>query len=57
MNKLVKQDAGVSIYETDGSYVMYIEELKILEIDKEFKGMLDKSYNNLVELRKKKSKS
>ena len=57
MNKLVKQDAGVSIYETEGSYVMYIEELKILEIDKEFKGMLDKSYNNLVELRKKKSKS
>ena len=56
MNKLVKQDAGVSIYETDSSYVMYIEELKILEIDKEFRGMLDKSYNNLVELRKKKSK-
>lgn len=55
MRELIKSENGVSIYKEDDKYSMYIEERKILELDKNFKSMLDKSYDNLVKIRKQNS--
>ena len=55
MRELVKSQNGVSIYKDGDKLIMYIEERKILEMNKEFKGMLDKSYDNLVKIRKQNS--
>ena len=55
MRELIKSEYGVSIYKEDDKYSMYIEERKILEMNKEFKSMLDKSYDNLVKIRKQNS--
>ena len=55
MRELVKSQNGVSIYKDGDKLIMYIEERKILEMNKEFKSMLDKSYNNRVKIRKQNS--
>lgn len=55
MRELVKQENGVSIYKEDDNYIMYIEEREIMSLHKNFKGMLDKSYDNLVKIREKNS--
>ena len=53
--ELVKQEYGVSIYKEDDNYIMYIEEKKIMTLHKNFKNIIDKSYDNLVNIRKKNS--
>lgn len=53
--KLIKSECGVSIYQDGDMLQMYIEERKVLEIDKKFKYMLDKSYDNLISIRKQNS--
>ena len=55
MRELIKSQNGVSIYKDGDKLIMYIEERKILEMNKEFKSMLDKSYDNLVKIRKQNS--
>ena len=55
MRELVKSQNGVSIYKDGDKLIMYIEERKILEMNKEFKSMLDMSYDNLVKIRKQNS--
>lgn len=55
MRELIKQKNGVSIYKEDDNYIMYIEERKIMTLHKNFKGMLDKSYDNLVKIREQDS--
>jgi hypothetical protein len=50
--KLIKQQYGVSLFE-DGNYLqLYIEELQVLNMHKEFKDLIMKSYDNLIKLRK-----
>lgn len=53
MGELIKSENGVSIYKQGKMLHLYIEEMKVMEIDEQFKSMLDKSYDNLVKLRKK----
>lgn len=53
--ELVKKEQGVSIYKEDDNYTMYIEEQRIMTLHKNFKSMIDKSYDNLVNIRKKNS--
>lgn len=53
--KLIKQDQGVSIYQEGDNLVMYIEEHRTLQIDKKFKSILDKSFDELVKIRKQNS--
>ena len=55
MRELIKQKNGVSIYKEDDNYIMYIEERKIMTLKKNFKSMLDKSYDNLVKIREQDS--
>lgn len=55
MRELIKSHNGVSIYKDGDKLIMYIEEQKILEMNKEFKSILDKSYDNLVKIRNKNS--
>lgn len=55
MRELIKSQNGVSIYKDGDNLIMYIEEQKILEMNKEFKSILDKSYDNLVKIRNKNS--
>ena len=55
MRELIKSQNGVSIYKDGDKLIMYIEEQKILEMNKEFKSILDKSYDNLVKIRNKNS--
>ena len=52
---LIKEENGVSMYKQGNKYSMYIEDIKVIEIDEQFKGMLDKSYGNLVKIRKQNS--
>ncbi len=52
---LIKEENGVSMYKQGNKYSMYIEDIKVIEIDEQFKGMLDKSYDNLVKIRKQNS--
>ena len=50
--KLIKQQYGVTLFE-DGNYLqLYIEELQVLNMHKEFKDLIMKSYDNLIKLRK-----
>lgn len=53
--ELIKSEYGVSIYQEDDNYTMYIEEQKIMTLHKNFKSMIDKSYDNIVNIRKKNS--
>ena len=53
--ELIKSEYGVSIYKDGDKLIMYIEEQKILEMNKEFKSIIDKSYDNLVKIRNKNS--
>ena len=55
MRELIKSEYGVSIYKEDDNLTMYIEEQKIMTLNKQFKSMIDKSYDNLVSIRKKNS--
>ena len=55
MRELIKSQNGVSIYKDGDKLIMCIEEQKILEMNKEFKSILDKSYDNLVKIRNKNS--
>lgn len=55
MRELIKQKNGVSIYKEDDNYIMYIEERKIMTLHKNFKSILDKSYDNLVKIREQDS--
>ena len=55
MRELIKSEYGVSIYKEGDEYSMYIEEMKIITLNKSFKSMLDTSYNNLVNIRKQNS--
>lgn len=50
--KLIKNKNGVSLYEYGDDIEMYIEEQLVLTISKEFREMIYKSYDNLVELRR-----
>lgn len=52
--KIIMEEAGVKLVKTDKGYSYYIEEMCIFEDLPEFmKPMLIKSFNNLVEIRKK----
>lgn len=53
--KLIKEDTGVAIYQEGDNLVMYIEEHRTLQLNKQFKGILDKSFNELVKIRKQNS--
>ena len=55
--KLIKYDSGVAMYKINNMLQLYVNDIKILEIDENFKGMLDKSYDNLVKIQKQKSNS
>lgn len=50
---LIKSKYGVYLYEVGDRLEMYIEEYLVLDVAKEFKGMVMKSYDNLINLREK----
>lgn len=53
-DKILMEEAGVKLVKTDKGYSYYIEEMCVFEDLPEFmKPMLIKSFNNLVEIRKK----
>ena len=57
--KIVKQDMGITIYQSteDGTMSLYIDEQPSIEnLEPMFKPMLEKSYNNLVKIRKEEQK-
>lgn len=51
----IKSEEGVSLFECGDNIEMFIEEHLVLSINKTFKDMIYKSFDNLVKLRKSSS--
>lgn len=55
--KLLKSEAGVSLYQDGTQVILQIEEMDVINIDKQFKDMVELSYKNLVQQRKQDNKT
>lgn len=54
--ELIRAEHDVEIYAEDNNLIMFVDGIKTLTLDKKFASILNKSFDDLVEMRKQTSK-